>query len=183
MNHHSNTVTFSRRAVNACTLAGLLVVALSSAGSACADTAVGIDRSAPIISIRDIDIDAPLSKVWAIQTNISAWPTWRPTVSAAHHDGELSVGSAFPWEEGGLQIVSTVRDIVPKRRMVWTGPAQGIFAVHVWEFQETARGVHVHTEESWSGDVVRVNAASLQPLLDGALQEWLQRLKRASEAK
>lgn len=182
MSQHSTANPSPRRAVNACTLAGLLLGALSSAGSTHAEVPVGIDLSAPVISRQHIDIDAPLSKVWAIQTNISAWPTWRPTVKAAHHDGELSVGSAFPWEEGGLQIVSTVRDIVPRRRIVWTGPAQGIFAVHVWEFRETARGVHVHTEESWSGDVVQVSTASLQPLLDDALQEWLQRLKRTSEA-
>jgi len=43
--------------------------------------------------------------------------------------------------------------------------------------------VHVHTEESWSGEVVRAKAALLQPMLDGALQEWLTRLKLQSEAK
>jgi hypothetical protein len=46
----------------------------------------------------------------------------------------------------------------------------------------TERGVHVHTEESWTGDPVRSNAATFQPLLDGALQDWLTRLKTASEA-
>lgn len=61
-------------------------------------------------------------------------------------------------------------------------PPQGIDAVHVWQFTQIAQGVKVSTEESWSGEVVRANAASLQPLLDGALQEWLTRLKATSEA-
>ncbi len=67
------------------------------------------------------------------------------------------------------------------RRIVWTGPAQGIFAVHAWEFTPTAQGVRVHTEESWSGDAVRANAGALQALLDQALQDWLERLKARSE--
>ncbi|MCC8401411.1 SRPBCC family protein [Paraburkholderia sp. MMS20-SJTN17] len=160
----------------------VVAVALLAAEEAHAGTTVDIDLAAPVVSRHDVDIDAPLSTVWAVQTNISAWPTWRPTVTAAHFDGTLSAGSAFKWEEGGLKITSTVREIVPQRRIVWTGPAQGIFAVHVWEFSATGRGVHVHTEESWSGDVVRANATTLQPMLDGALGDWLTRLKQVSEA-
>jgi|SRR5579859_7858479 len=141
-----------------------------------------IDRTAPIISRGDIFIKAPIETVWHIQTNISGWTTWRPTVSAAHYDGQLKAGSAFPWEEGGLQITSTVQDLVPMRRIVWTGPAQGIHAIHVWEFTATAEGVQVHTEESWTGEAAKAHAATLQPLLDKALQDWLARLKSTSEA-
>ncbi|MBB5463859.1 SRPBCC family protein [Paraburkholderia sp. Cpub6] len=160
----------------------VVAVVLLAARQAHAGSTVSIDQAAPVVSRHDVDIDAPLSTVWAVQTNISAWPTWRPTVTAAHFDGRLAVGSAFKWEEGGLKITSTIQQIVPKRRIVWTGPAQGIFAVHVWEFTATGRGVHVHTEESWSGDVVRANVTTLQPMLDGALLDWLARLKQVSEA-
>jgi hypothetical protein len=166
----------------AAALAVACIATLLTAEQVHATTPAGIDQTAPVVSRHDIDIDAPLSTVWAAQTNISAWTTWRPTVTAAHFDGTLSVGSAFKWEEGGLQITSTVQEIVPQRRIVWTGPAQGIFAVHVWEFTATGRGVHVHTEESWSSEVVQANATTLQPLLDGALQDWLARLKQVSEA-
>ncbi|MCC8392816.1 SRPBCC family protein [Paraburkholderia sp. MMS20-SJTR3] len=160
----------------------VVAVVLLAARQAHAGRSVSIDQAASVVSRHDIDIDAPLSTVWAVQTNISAWPTWRPTVTAAHFDGTLAVGSAFKWEEGGLKITSTIQQIVPERRLVWTGPAQGIFAVHVWEFTATGRGVHVHTEESWSGDVVRANVTTLQPMLDGALRDWLARLKQVSEA-
>lgn len=142
----------------------------------------GIDQTAPVVSRNEIVIDAPLETVWKIQTGISAWTKWRPTVTAARFNGELKVGSAFKWEEGGLQITSTVQELVPLRRIVWTGPAQGIDAVHVWEFTTTEQGVRVRTEESWSGDTVRTNAAVLKPILDGALQDWLTRLKTTSEA-
>ncbi len=141
----------------------------------------GIDMAAPVISRNEIVIEAPLETVWKIQTDINAWIQWRPTVTAARFDGVLQAGSAFRWEEGGLKITSTVLELLPMRRIVWTGPAQGIDAVHVWEFTASEHGVRVRTEESWSGDVVGANAPALQPVLDGALQDWLARLKSTSE--
>ena len=141
-----------------------------------------IDEDAPVISRADILISAPLEVIWNIQTNISAWPDWRPSVVAARLDGALQAGTAFHWEEGGLKIISTLQEIRPMHRIVWTGPAQGIDAVHVWEFAATPDGVHVHTEESWVGDVVVEKQGDLQPLLDAALKEWLRLLKQQSEA-
>jgi hypothetical protein len=151
-------------------------------GEARAAPVAKIDRSTPVTSSDDILIKAPLDTLWRIQTGISAWTTRRPTVSAGRFDGERQVGSVFEWSEGGLQIVSTVQEVQPLRRIVWTGPAQGISAIHVWEFTPTVQGVHVHTEESWSGDAARANAAALRPLLDNALRERLVRLKETSEA-
>jgi len=142
-----------------------------------------IDATAPVITRDEILIDAPLEVVWRLQTDISAWPTWRPEVRTARLDGSLNVGSVFHWEEGGLQIASTVRELAPFRRIVWTGPAQGIEAVHVWQCTSTPAGVLVHTEESWSGAPVSAQAASLQPLLDGAIRAWLTHLKAHAEAE
>jgi hypothetical protein len=140
-----------------------------------------INSNAPVLTRDEILICAPLSVVWQMQTNISAWPRWRPQVPTARFDGNLQVGSVFYWEEGGLQIESTVKEIDPQRRLVWSGPAQGINAVHVWEFTQTDHGVLVHTEESWDGAPVRAQAAVLQLLLDVAIRTWLANLKRAAE--
>jgi hypothetical protein len=84
-------------------------------------------------------------------------------------------------EEGGLQIASTVQEINPPRRLVWAGPAQDIYAIHVWEFTPTDHGVLVHTEESWEGEPVRAQAATLQGLLDATIRAWLTNLKHAAE--
>jgi hypothetical protein len=96
-------------------------------------------------------------------------------------DDALTVGSVFHWESAGLQITSTVQEVDPPRRIVWSGPAQGITAIHVWEFTPTDHGVLVHTEESWDGEVVRAQTATLQQALDGSLRAWLTNLKRAAE--
>jgi uncharacterized protein YndB with AHSA1/START domain len=110
-----------------------------------------VDSNAPVLTRDEILIDAPIEVVWKTQTDIAAWPRWRPEVPAARFEGDLAVGSVFHWEEGGLQIASTVQEINPPRRLVWAGPAQGIYAIHVWEFTPTDHGVLVHTEESWEG--------------------------------
>jgi Activator of Hsp90 ATPase homolog 1-like protein len=96
-------------------------------------------------------------------------------------DDALTVGSVFHWETAGLQITSTVQEVDPPRRIVWSGPAQGITAIHVWEFTPTDHGVLVHTEESWDGEVVRAQTATLQQALDGSLRAWLTNLKHAAE--
>uniref|UniRef100_UPI00310172C2 hypothetical protein n=1 Tax=Neorhizobium sp. EC2-8 TaxID=3129230 RepID=UPI00310172C2 len=67
------------------------------------------------------------------------------------------------------------------RRIAGTGPAQGIFGVHVWEITPTATGVHVHTEESWNGEGLVAQAKVYQPLLDQSLTDWLKLLQEQSE--
>jgi len=39
----------------------------------------------------EIEISAPLEKVWAIVTDIDKWQDWSPTINASH--GEAAVGS------------------------------------------------------------------------------------------
>jgi uncharacterized protein YndB with AHSA1/START domain len=142
-----------------------------------------INPTAPVLTRDEILIDAPLAVVWRMQTDIAAWPRWRPQVSTAHFEGDLAVGSVFHWEEGGLEITSTVREISPPRRLVWDGRARGIYAIHVWQFTPTDRGVLVHTEESWEGEPVRAQLATLEPLLNGAIRTWLTNLKHAAESR
>jgi len=40
---------------------------------------------------------------------------------------------------------STVQEIDPPRRIVWSGPAQGIMAIHVWTMEPSENRVLVHT--------------------------------------
>ncbi len=96
-----------------------------------------IDANAPVITRDETLIDAPAEVIWNIQTDIAAWPRWQPEVDAAQLDGPLAVGSVFYWETAGLRITSTVQELDPPRRIVWSGPAPGITAVHVWELTPT----------------------------------------------
>jgi hypothetical protein len=54
-------------------------------------------------------------------------------------------------------------------------------AIHVWELTPADHGVLVHTEESWDGEPVRAQTATLQQALDASLRAWLRNLKRTAE--
>ncbi|MBA2679795.1 MAG: SRPBCC family protein [Ktedonobacteraceae bacterium] len=140
-----------------------------------------IDRNAPVITRGEILIAAPIETIWNVQTNIPSWPTWQPEVETASIDGPLAVGTVFHWQTGGLNITSTIQEIDPRRRIVWSGPAQGIEAVHVWTLTPVENGARVHTEESWNGEPVRSQVATMQQALDQSLKAWLENLKRTTE--
>ena len=145
---------------------------------------VNIDRNAPAITRDEILIAAPLSMVWKVQTDIPVWPQWNPDISSAELTGPLAAGTVFRWSTAGLDdITSTVGEVIPERRIVWSGPAQGITAVHVWTFTSVQDGVLVKTEESWDGTPVRENLEFMQGALDASLESWLASLKREAEAR
>ena len=140
-----------------------------------------INTEAPVITRDQILINASVEEIWEIQTDVSGWPAWQPDVDGAESEGPLEVGSVFRWETAGLDITSTVQEVDPPRRIVWSGPAQGISAVHVWTLEPQDAGVLVKTEESWEGEPVDAQVETMQGALDKSLRDWLQNLKRTAE--
>ncbi|MER5535958.1 SRPBCC family protein [Streptomyces mirabilis] len=140
-----------------------------------------IDETAPVVVRLSTTIDAPLERVWALHTDIDAWPSWNADVDRAERDGPLLPGNSFSWKTHGLDITSTIREIVPGERLVWGGPAGGIEGVHVWTFGQTGSQVTVHTEESWSGAPVDAAATELGQALHESLTAWLAALKARAE--
>ena len=142
-----------------------------------------INENAPVITRDEILIDAPLERVWGLHTDISSWSEWLPDIDASTIEGPLAVGTVFRWQTYSLSIESTIQEIDPPRRIVWSGPAQGITAIHVWTMTPSVDGVVVRTEESWDGDPVRAQPKEMQQALDGSLRAWLQSLKEKAETQ
>jgi hypothetical protein len=143
--------------------------------------AMDIDRKAPVITRDGIVIAAPLSSIWELHTDIAAWPTWNTAIDRASIDRPLAVGAVFRWSTAGLEMISTVRDLVTQERMGWSGSVQGITDIHVWRFRQLDREVLVQTEESWDGEVVRHNRDRMQQARDRSLRAWVLRLKEVAE--
>jgi len=142
-----------------------------------------INRNAPVITRDEIVIAAPLSTVWKVLTDIAAWPEWQQDISRASLEGPLAAGVVFHWSTAGLDIASTVGELVPLERIGWSGPAQGIMGVHVWRLTPVQNGVRVQTEESWDGEGVQRERDRLQQALDQSIRSWLERLKLAAETQ
>ncbi|AWB93060.1 SRPBCC family protein [Aeromicrobium chenweiae] len=142
-----------------------------------------VDREAPVLVELSRTIDAPLPVVWRCHTDIDAWPSWQPDVSSARLDGAVEPGSTFEWQTHGLDITSTITQVVLNSRIVWAGPAEGIHGIHVWTFTPTDEGVVVHTTESWSGPPVEADPDGLRANLTVSLATWLDRLKEMCESR
>ncbi|MFJ4318000.1 SRPBCC family protein [Streptomyces lavendulae] len=142
---------------------------------------VTIDESAPAVVRLSTTVHAPLDTVWRLHTDVDAWPDWNPDVTRAALDGPLAPGATFRWLTHGLDITSTVLQLVPGVRIVWGGPAQGIEGVHVWTFEEADGAVTVRTQESWSGAPVEASPELLEQALRDSLEQWLARLKERAE--
>jgi uncharacterized protein YndB with AHSA1/START domain len=120
---------------------------------------VDIDDGAPVVSREELFIDAPAEAVWNLHTDVNAWPAWRSDVDSAQLTDPFGIGSSFRWQTAGLDITSTITQVVPGTRTTWGGPADGIDGVHVWEFLPRYGGVLVRR----NGGRPRPGAAPRRP--------------------
>lgn len=134
----------------------------------------GVDAGAKIRYRTETLIKAPLSTVWAVQTDVKRWPSWQQAVTSAKRldRGPLRRNSQFRWTSSvpetpvspptTLVITSTVRQLQHQACIRWTGPAVGEGlridrGVHVWTFTPVKDGVLVRTEETHAGDQIETN--------------------------
>jgi uncharacterized protein YndB with AHSA1/START domain len=154
---------------------------VATLASAAAVIATAPQVSAKAMSQASIVIHAPLQTVWRLVVDVDRWPKWNSAVESAHLDGVLEDGAIFDWKSGGLGIRSTVREIDPMRRLVWTGKTIGTSAVHSWTFEATERGVEVTTSETFDGWLPSLMPRTMQKKLDETLPALLASLKAAAE--
>ncbi|WP_394824513.1 SRPBCC family protein [Pendulispora albinea] len=158
----------------------------------------GIERGARIRAEADTVIHAPLSTIWNLQTDVERWPSWQPGVLTSKRldSGPLKSQSAFRWTTPApatattaatiVEVTSTVQKIQSNTCILWNGPAVGTGVridkgTHLWTFTEVKGGVHVHTEETFSGAQVEREATAVTGILRAGLQMWLRDLKAAAE--
>ncbi|ALU95484.1 MULTISPECIES: SRPBCC family protein [Streptomyces] len=186
--------------------ATLLATAAAPAGAATARPAPsltcqgkGVDAKALVRARTETVIDAPLSTVWKLQTDVERWPSWQTHVTSMDRldHGPFRPGAAFRWTTPvppnpatpatSLDITSTVRQVERGSCIRWTGPAVGeglhIDGVHVWSFQKVRGGVLVRTEETHTGEQVEANVPYATEILEQGLEAWLGELKAAAEAR
>lgn len=142
---------------------------------------MNIDTNAPLHARRDIFITAPIEKVWSIQTDLEHWHEWQSDIAFVKLEGPLAPGTVFRWKGGGLNIVSTLQQVEPLRRVGWTGNSIGMKAIHNWMFQSEANGTRVITEESLSGWLAQVLKMFDANFLDKSLEKSLETLKAKAE--
>jgi uncharacterized protein YndB with AHSA1/START domain len=140
-----------------------------------------IAPGAPVASAAEVEIDAPIERVWAVLTGIERWPTWNPDVKSVSIDGPVTEGSTFSWKAGPGTIVSHIEHVDRPRLIAWSGKTLGIRAFHIWRLAEENGTTHVRTEESYEGVVARMLRRPLRKTLDTALTDGTCYLKAEAE--
>jgi hypothetical protein len=139
------------------------------------------DTSSPVKASAEIDINAPLDKVWGVQTDFARWKEWNADIEEMTVNGPVAAGTEFVWKAGGMTIHSTIQDVVDRRHIIWTGKTFGTDAIHKWEFTSVNGVTHVYTEEEFTGVLPWLLPGTMREMLQQALQHGVQVLKVAAE--
>jgi hypothetical protein len=129
-------------------------------------------------------IQAPAEKIWAVLTNVSAWPEWDPNCDKVEGQAvlgnklkvftKLSPGRAFPVK---------VTEFSPNRKMTWTGGMPfGLFTgVRTYTLDSKSEGnVDFTMHEVYSGPMLGLIGKSI-PDMNAAFEQFCSGLKMRSE--
>lgn len=130
-----------------------------------------------------VEIAASPQRVWDLLSNMDKWPKWNALVQRAELRGPLQRGSVLKWKSKGLTIISTLQEVTPNHRLIWTGKAFGTRAIHTWELEETDQGVVLRTAETFDGWLPKLMPKTMQRMLDETLPAWLETIKSEAERK
>jgi uncharacterized protein YndB with AHSA1/START domain len=138
---------------------------------------MNINRRAPVVARQSVVVRTPADAVWRLLTDVDRWPTWNPDIRRAELRGALIQNAVFHWECDEWCISSRVHEVIPLRKLAWSGQAGDLMALHVWTLVPTADGISVQVEESWEGPSVTSQAREIQRVVDRSLVRWLAFLK------
>lgn len=140
-----------------------------------------INKKAPVQTRQQITIHASPEKVYAIMSDVNHWSVWHKDIQDPMMKEPFQKGSTFDWKSGGLTIHSTLHMVVAYRKIGWSGPAFGAFAIHNWTLVPEHEYTTVTVDESMEGWLVSMMKTQFQTGLEESLQLWLKDLKIEAE--
>jgi hypothetical protein len=131
-----------------------------------------IDTSAPVTARRELVVDAPVERVWAVLADPRDWHLVDPKIHGVELDGDVAEGTTFRWRNGAVRLRSRFAVVDPLHELTWTGAALGTRAVHRHVLTATTDGrTQLVTEESMGGLAAKLFFSSKK--LGHDLEAWL----------
>jgi len=137
----------------------------------------------PVVASAEIVANAPIQKVWEIETDLYNWSDWNSDIESMEVKGDIGLGTVFVWKAGGITIESIITEYEPYTRIAWKGKIFGIDAYHVWKFTDRGDSTHISTEEKFSGILHWLLPGTMRVKIDKALKHGVEVLKNAAENK
>ncbi len=144
---------------------------------------IELEKGAPVKHQSSIEINAPISIVWNVMTDVSHWPLWNSDIKSAEISAEFKEGSIIRWKAGPGSITSKLLKVNEYKEISWEGRMMGIYAIHVWKLEKSGNSTIVTTAESWSGFIPRLLKKTSKGMLVKAIDTGLCRLKIECEKK
>ena len=135
-----------------------------------------------------IAINASLSQVWQVFSNLSAWGRWNSVCQdCCLLAGEATAaGTCFSFKLRPyylpIKIELHVTECDPERKIVWEGERFGVRGVHRFEFKEDGGQVVLTSIEVFSGSLFFLSRLLLVPQrLHQLSRQLLREVKQAAE--
>jgi hypothetical protein len=141
-----------------------------------------IDTRAPVTAAYEVEIHAPVQRVWDLLGDPTAWPSFAPEVHDVHLQGPVAADTRFTWANGRSRMKSRFAVVDPGREITWTGVSSGVKAVHRHLLEAAGPGsTRVRSEESMAGPLLPLVYGRAK--LQAGLEQWLTALKTAAERR
>ena len=62
---------------------------------------------------KEVEIDAPIEKVWEVITDTNKWPQWFPGIDSVSYVTAISAGGTFEWVDDGKTAQGTIVAMEP----------------------------------------------------------------------
>jgi uncharacterized protein YndB with AHSA1/START domain len=124
--------------------------------------------AAPLLTAQ-IDIDAPVSKVWGLISDLNRMPQWSPQCRKMKLLGSLRPGArTLNLNRRGLLFwptTSTITEVVPERKLAFRVDIN--HSIWTYELEPTATGTRVTESRHAEGGVTAVSTAVTKAALGG----------------
>ena len=138
-----------------------------------------LQPDAPVHADASIEIEAPIEQVWAVFSDIGAWPDWNDDAKGARLTGWLQAGT--PFEYGGPAKHELRLEVVePPKFLAFYGTFAGYVGVTLWSF-EALSPLKTKVVARESNDGFMISLFYGNRALRDHLTLWTTRLKTESE--
>jgi hypothetical protein len=133
-------------------------------------------------------INANISKVWQIFTDLTCWRDWNTVMRNVCSDGKslshgCDISCSFRPFLLPVKAIIRVEELKPYERIVWSAKKKGFTARNKFSFQSNEKGVLVTSREAYSGPLVKSLSFLLpKKKMRTLIKTFLRDLKTASES-